>query len=290
MRPSLQLFGLVPFVSLAATSFNLLSYGPHPRQVVGVWDDGQANHVSPWIVFIHGGAWRNQQNSFRDFEPSVNNMMASGLLPPGTTLASIDYRLSPCAIPGANPCPAPVQHPDHILDVRAALQMLAQQRGLKSNYVLIGHSAGATLSFQLLMGEAALQGRPLIRAPLPTTVIGIAGIYDMRGINHRFGGRYTDFLTQAFGWDQSVWDRASPVRFAGSFSERLPPPGRVLLARSPGDSLVDGVELDTMARKLAGDGVALSVVETLMGEHNAVWEDGRQIPGLVAQVLPRHQK
>ncbi|RDA95098.1 hypothetical protein CP533_2074 [Ophiocordyceps camponoti-saundersi (nom. inval.)] len=283
MKPSLLLTLLSP---LAEASFQLLSYGPHPRHVVGVWKDDKVDQASSWIIYIHGGAWRRQEDSWRDFEPSVNNMLTSGLFP-ATTFASIDYRLSPCAYPNANPCPFPVQHPDHIMDVRAALQMLAQQQGLRSNYLLIGHSAGATLSFQLLMGEAALEGQPLIDAPLPVAVIGIAGLYDLRGINDRFGGAYSDFLTKAFGTDWRVWDRASPARFPGSFRQRLPPPGRVLLARSPQDSLVDEPELDNMARKLAADGVTLSVVKTLTGEHNSVWEDGNQIAGLVASVFRR---
>lgn len=290
MNFKLLLFFLASSASLAGAVFQQLSYGQHPRQVVGVWDDGQSNPASPWIVYIHGGAWRNMQQSYRDFEPSVNNMMTSGLFPRGTVYASIDYRLSPCAIPNANPCPYPVQHPDHILDVRTALQMLARRRGLKSNYILIGHSAGATLSFQLLMGEAALQGHPLIRAPLPTTVIGIAGIYDMRGLNNRFGGQYGDFLTEAFGPDQRDWDRASPALFAGSFRERLPSPGGVILARSAEDSLVDGPELDEMARRLSRDGIALAVERRLRGEHNAVWQDGHQIPSLVTRVMPRRRQ
>ncbi|RCI11839.1 hypothetical protein L249_7553 [Ophiocordyceps polyrhachis-furcata BCC 54312] len=276
--------------SLTEASFQLLSYGPHPRHVVGLWkdDDQASSSSSPWIIYIHGGAWRRQQDSWQDFHPSVNNMISSRLFPPGTTFASIDYRLSPCAYPGANPCPFPIQHPDHIMDVRAALQMLSQQHGLQENsYVLVGHSAGATLSFQLLMGEAALQGQPLIYAPLPIAVIGIAGIYDMSAINDRFRGAYSDFLTMAFGTDLSLWHRASPARFMGSFRHSLPPSGTVLLARSPQDSLVDEPELDTMARKLEADGVAFSVVKTLRGEHNSVWADGDQITALVTSVFPR---
>ncbi|RDA87027.1 hypothetical protein CP532_3238 [Ophiocordyceps camponoti-leonardi (nom. inval.)] len=291
MKPRLFLPILLSLLlppSLTEASFQLLSYGPHPRHVVGVWKDDRVDQASSWIIYIHGGAWRRQEDSWQDFQPSVDNMISSGLFPPGTTFASIDYRLSPCAYPGADdPCPYPVRHPDHIMDVRAALQMLSRQQGLRDNYLLIGHSAGATLSFQLLMGEAALEGQPTIEAPLPVAVIGIAGIYDMRGLNDRFRGAYSDFLTKAFGTDLRVWDRASPARFVGSFRDRLPPSGRVLLARSPQDSLVDEPELDTMARKLEADGVAFSVVKTLRGEHNSVWADGDQITGLVTSVFPR---
>ncbi|PHH91183.1 hypothetical protein CDD83_1418 [Cordyceps sp. RAO-2017] len=292
MKPS-SILGCIPPLGAAAAQLQMLRYGNSSRQVVGVldnersqpWTDGQL-----WLVYIHGGAWRTAEQTGRDFEPAIDRMLQSPGALPGAVrgFASIDYRLSPCA-EGQASCPPGrrVRHPDHIRDVRSALRLLAERRGLHGgNYVLIGHSAGATLAFQLLMGAAALEGQPDADVPLPRALIGIAGIYDLNGLNDRYADAYADFMTAAFGRDRRAWDRASPARFAGSYRRAWPGAGHgALLAHSAGDSLVDAPEHKAMAARLAKDGVAVSVVDDLEGEHDFVWEDGRQIVRLVAQLL-----
>lgn len=207
-------------------------------------------------------------------------------------LASIDYRLSPhpdmpqdpAAIPGSELRVA--QHPDHIEDVWSALQFLVDHHGLTEDYILIGHSAGATLAFQLLMGKDALPGRapPPHTVPLPKAVIGVSGIYDLVGIDERNAG-YTDFITSAFGSEKSCWRRSSPALYMSNFATNWPSRKLALLAWSEQDSLIDEPEIDSMSAKLIRDGVKPVVLKDLTGDHDDVWKEGAQLRRLIVDAL-----
>lgn len=228
--------------------------------------------------------------------PSIKHMLSSQDIaqPAIRGFVSIDYRLSPYADFPQDPAETAgselrrARHPDHILDVRAALKFLESEYRLASDYVLVGHSAGATLAYQLLMGEEALAGQRMPQTiPLPAAIIGISGIYDLVGLNDRHGGNYAGFISAAFGTDQKAWQRASPASFAGSIKEKWPGSPYSLLAYSAEDTLIDSPETDSMAAKLTKDGVDLSVVRDLTGEHDFVWQDGSQVARLVAEALKR---
>ncbi|KND93476.1 Kynurenine formamidase [Tolypocladium ophioglossoides CBS 100239] len=292
---------MAPSGDIANLTYTCCQYGDHALQRVGIWQ-----HASPqgqpgvssghWVIFIHGGAWRDPRNTLEDFMPSIKHMLSSHDIAQFALrgFVSIDYRLSPYADFPQDPAEAHspelrrARHPDHILDVRAALKFLESEYQLAKDYVLVGHSAGATLAYQLLMGEAALAGQRMPQTvPLPAAVIGISGIYDLVGLNNRHGGNYAGFISAAFGTDQKAWQRASPASFAGSIKENWPGSPYSLLAHSAEDSLIDSLETESMAAKLAKDGVDLSVVKDLTGEHDFVWQDGSQVARLVAQVLER---
>ncbi|KAM4056085.1 alpha/beta hydrolase fold domain-containing protein [Hirsutella rhossiliensis] len=269
-------------------------YGSHVLQRVGVWQHkAPAPQHAPWIVFIHGGAWRDPRNTLDDFAPSIAHLLGAPIRAPIRAFASIDYRLSPSDAYPQHPADTPeperrtARHPDHVADVAAALRLLAAEHRLADDgYVLVGHSAGATLALQLLMGGH--DGGPPV--PLPAAIVAISGIYDLVGINARRAGSYAAFISAAFGpeGDGDGWRAASPACFSGSFRDRWPGNNRLaLLAHSPDDSLVDAAETDAMAAKLAADGVDVSVVKDLTGEHNFVWQDGEQVARLVGQVLAR---
>lgn len=190
--------------------------------------------------------------------------------------ASIDYRLSGSGT---------ARHPDHILDVRSALSYLADEYQVSNNYVLVGHSAGAMLAFQLIMRDDAVDGQKTPDVPLPDAVIGISGIYDLAGINERHRGQYASFISAAFGGDEKAWDKASPALYSGSFKTNWKSKQVAFVAWSPDDTLVDEPEVDAMADKLTKDGVNVHTVKDLTGEHNHVWEDGSQISSLIYEVL-----
>lgn len=206
---------------------------------------------------------------------------------------SLDYRLSPhpqfpqdkAKTPGSEFRDA--RHPDHVQDIWLALEYLRVNFQLDENYILVGHSAGATLAFQLLMGNGALGDWSHNQVPLPTAIIGISGIYDLVGLNDRFGGGYAFFIEAAFGDDQGIWRGASPTRFGGSFNEKWGDGKFAYLAWSPEDSLIDEPEIDNMAKKLKSDGVSVAVDKGLHGEHDFVWEDGAQVSRLVVETLEK---
>ncbi|KAI1323293.1 hypothetical protein F5Y16DRAFT_349827 [Xylariaceae sp. FL0255] len=191
--------------------------------------------------------------------------------------ASLDYRLSAHEkLPQDSASTAPkeyrdARHPDHIDDVRAGVSFLQVKYGFADNYIIIGHSAGACLAFQLVAAPVKAD----VSVVPPAAVIGIAGIYDFIGLDERFKGTYTAFFESAFG-DTKNWDTAAPVKASlGSWD------GKVILAWSKEDSLVDEPEIDIMERKLRDDGFSPDVFKDLQGHHNDCWEKGTDIARLI---------
>ncbi|KAK0392413.1 hypothetical protein NLU13_1908 [Sarocladium strictum] len=300
-----------PASLVADLAFTQCQYGDHHLQRLGVWlprtpgevqGDGRHQPASSayWIVFIHGGSWRDPRNTYNDFKPSIEAVLKSDRIPKSSIrgFASIDYRLSPHPSFPQDPAQTPVtdlrvaRHPTHILDVRAALAYLDENYGLGQDYILLGHSAGATLTYQLLMGEAVLGGHPTASAPLPRVAVGISGIYDLPGLVTRFGdvydGIYRKFVTGAFGEDEQLWRTASPVNYPGKFSW---PGGKVaMVAWSPEDSLIDEPEIDCIADKMRTDATPMAVIKDLTGDHEVVWEQGDQVARLVAEALAHMEK
>lgn len=152
------------------------------------------------------------------------------------------------------------------------LRFLHRQLGLGSDYVLFGHSAGATLAYQALLSPPAAAD-----VALPAAVVGFEGIYDLVGLDERMGGGYAGFIEGAFGADRAAWREASPTTAAGSFGVWAGQKGSRLavLAHSANDELVDMPEVETMERRLRADGVRdLLVFRDLKGGHFDVLNDG----------------
>ncbi|KAL6849600.1 Kynurenine formamidase [Amphichorda felina] len=239
--------------------------------------------------FIHGGAWRDPKITHLSFIPAINHLVTSGRLPSASIagFASIDYCLSPHPDHPQDPAETPAselrvaRHPDHIRDVQSALKLLKDEYGLTNDYILIGHSAGATLAFQLLMDPTATEAASPEAPPLPAAIIGVSGIYDLVGIDDRHGGNYAGFITSAFGSEKKAWDVASPGKYGGSFKKNWPCGKFAILAWSHEDTLIDESELDAMAAKLIKDRINVSVTKDLTGEHDLVWEHGSQLAKLV---------
>jgi kynurenine formamidase len=238
--------------------------------------------------YIHGGAWRDPRLTAADFQPSVDRIRMAGSFIDETVqgFVSIDYRLSPHPeFPQDSATPSSdlrvAQHPDHIQDIRSALDFVQTKYDISDNYVLVGHSAGATLAFQLLMGDSVLAGQPLQEVLLPKAIIGISGIYGLVDIDTRHDGQYAGFISAAFGEDKAKWATASPVQFNGNFREKWPNGALIMLAWSPEDTLIDEPEIDNMTTKLRNDGIRTEVCKTLVGDHDDVWRNGRQLARLV---------
>ncbi|KAM0272183.1 hypothetical protein ACHAQH_008833 [Verticillium albo-atrum] len=284
--------------------FSEHSYGEHSLQRVGTWQFPHhlaGDEKGYWIIFIHGGAWRDPRKLYPGFLPCIRSLLTStnpsgpGLTSSGIrAFASIDYRLSshpefpqdPSAVPPSELREA--RHPDHLLDVRAALASLQARYAFGDRYVLIGHSAGATMAYQLAMGEAAIGlGAPAAPSPsvtLPVALVGVSGIYELRKFGERHGPAYVTFIAGAFGDDESTWNNGMPACYGGSFSEQLAST-RAYLSWSPEDQLVDEIEIDLMAKRLGQDQVEVKVTKNLTGNHDIVWEEGTQLARLIRSVL-----
>ncbi|KAJ5436785.1 hypothetical protein N7445_007670 [Penicillium cf. griseofulvum] len=234
-----------------------------------------------WVIFIHGGAWRDPVVTSESFGATESILREKGL--PISGFASISYRLSAHPNHPQDPNTAPkdfqdAKHPDHIRDVEAALALLQNTYGFGTRYILVGHSCGATLAFQAVMGavsghrEQASPGStgkpdtsvgfvsaspgplPPALTAQPTAIVGVAGIYDLRRLRdtHADISAYQEFIEGAFGMDEVLWDGVSPAQMAGSRgvdcgwkSGRL-----AVLAYSQDDELVDASQTEVMKEAL----------------------------------------
>lgn len=262
--------------------------------------------------YIHGGAWRDPRITAGSFGPSATCLMANaGKLPVGKIvgLASVDYRLGSHPDFPQDPAVVPThryrnaRHPEHLCDVRAALRFLRAHYGIgagnssNSKYVLVGHSCGATIAMQLLMGLTEDKKKESGQkydddiVPIPAAVVGLEGIYNFRGLAHRFSPAYDSIFTDPFGEDKNAWDEVSPACFEkwahtvakkGSKGQK---PTRIVLAWSQDDELVDEEEIKDMARCLEKADVQYISHVDLRGTHDEVWEKGTEIAKLCLEVV-----
>lgn len=269
-------------------------------------------HAKRSCSYIHGGAWRDPRVTHEDFIPSIDWILSTSLTGDdgGSSaadaiagFASIDYRLSPHPEFPQDPATTPAEqyrgarHPEHLDDVRSALVFLQRTYGFAENYVLIGHSAGSSLAFQLLatspLTSASTAGSTT--PVLPAAIVGLEGLYDFTGVNDRYSGAYAPFFNGAFGADLDAWDAAAPIKFAGSYAGKWPGGNIALLGWSPDDTLVDGPEADNMAQRLRdldgfleeGEGTIegqgsrgenrLVLLKNLRGDHDEIWRSGEDV-------------
>ncbi|KAL1836699.1 hypothetical protein VTJ49DRAFT_4758 [Mycothermus thermophilus] len=193
-----------------------------------------------WIVYIHGGAWRDPAIDSTSFSPAATLLLSRGTTTSSPTIAglvSLNYRLSPHPSHPAPSDPArQAAHPDHITDVLTGLaflhRLLASTHSSANpiQWILAGHSCGATLAFQAVASPSRW-GLPLpppppqpqpLHFPKPTALIGFEGLYDLAGFiasppEHYAWLRegYREFVSGAFGDDETVWRAVCPAREGG---------------------------------------------------------------------------
>ncbi|KAH8664010.1 Alpha/Beta hydrolase protein [Xylariales sp. PMI_506] len=294
----------------ASLSHKIHKYGSHELQRAGAWEleDAQKPETGYWVIYIHGGAWRDPRIANDSFIPTIDKILAattpSGAKSKIAGFASVDYRLSPHPTFPQDPAVTPADeyrgalHPDHIRDVRSALRCLQDKYGFGSRYVLLGHSAGATLALQLLMGSAVLvggkegkevqkEGADAVAVALPAAIIGMEGIYDLQGLVDRLGPEYAALFECAFG-DSSTWAGVSPMKFTQSFRENWGEARRLfLLGWGPDDELIDAPEISGMAEVLRRDGIEPIVIEDVKGTHDGMWEDGQPFADVILHALEK---
>jgi acetyl esterase len=116
-------------------TFRNISYGPHERNVLDIWQ-AQSEQPTPLVVYIHGGGFRNGSKD------SIDADMLRALLKAKISVAALNYRL-------VGQAPLPAAHDD----CRRALQFLrskAEEWGLdKTRVGAFGGSAGAQLCMYL---------------------------------------------------------------------------------------------------------------------------------------------
>jgi kynurenine formamidase len=230
--------------------------------------------------YIHGGGWREpdiQSKSFQGIRDALLKEDAR-FLSHIAGIASVNYRLSggDAADPARN-----ARHPDHVLDVLAVLRFLNSNYGFGENYILVGHSAGATIAFQIAMGtwQRAMESD----LPMPTAIVGIGGIYDIHQLldtlseNEECRQEYQHMIEDAFGpghdENSDPWYTASPV--SGSYRHSWRNGKLVILAHSRQDELVEigqSVKFQqVLASSLPDNALPLRFIE-LSGLHDDAWK------------------
>jgi acetyl esterase/lipase len=256
-----------------------------------------------WLVYIHGGAWRDPLVDSSSFATTAEKLLqqaaAGGVSFAG--LASLNYRLSPHPSHPSHPAPpsdpaAPLDparaahHPDHIADVLKGLEFLQCVSG-SSDYVLSGHSCGATLAFQAIMDPA--RWGQTTTAKKPTAVIGLNGLYDLAGFlkeppksHAQLLPVYDAFTRGAFGDDESVWKAVCPLSIY-NWTKEWPEGKLIVLVQSREDTLVPYEQLELMRANLeSSKGDGLKVVEmSASHDHNDLWKMGGRLAEIFVSTL-----
>lgn len=195
--------------------------------------------------------------------------------------ASINYRLSPypnhSEVPSSPRDPSRnIYHPAHLSDVGKALLYLDDQHQISDRYLLIGHSAGATIAFELQTTSL----------PTPVGVLGIEGIYDFDGlIKAHSNPLYQQFMDNAFP-DKTLWKKAAP--YTNYSPDNLYEQAKmVILSYSVDDDLVETGQVTSMLERIASGPLRKEQVHVLKasGSHDEIWGGGTILAGLVTQSL-----
>ncbi|KAH6663886.1 Alpha/Beta hydrolase protein [Halenospora varia] len=240
-----------------------------------------------WIIYIHGGAWRDPIVDSRSFEPAVAVLQKSSFKNAISGFASINYRLSPYPTHPESPSKPDdpsrnIHYPDHLLDVGRALSYLDKKYGIANKYMLVGHSAGATMAFEL--HNSYFPDNPL---PQASCVLGVAGIYDFEKFveNHKNIPAYKELMENAFP-DRSLWEKASTT-------SRLPGKAlwekakQIVISHSDEDGLVENEQASLMLHRASVVDNASQRVHGLKtsGKHDEIWGSGSILAGIIEQSL-----
>ncbi|KAG7662153.1 BNA7 [[Candida] subhashii] len=187
------------------------SYGSHSLQTIKIFHYEESNETT--FLYIHGGAWRDPNNTFDDFEEIAKEHVQLSNL--SINIIGINYRLSP-----------EIKHPFHLLDVLEAIRYLYKTLGIKKASIL-GHSVGATLMLQLLhyqeivgLGfENSSQVSPnqylqelfddIERNFTIDNLVFLDGIYDTIELLNEYP-EYSSFVYEAFQSEEAVIDSTQP--------------------------------------------------------------------------------
>ena len=288
-----------------------------------------------WIVYIHGGAWRDPAVDSTSFSAAATAILESidggkkdADERKGKTkiagLASINYRLSPHAsYPAPDDPSRQARHPDHIHDVLAGLSFLQRLWSPPSSsspkskkevdYVLAGHSCGATLAFQAVMDPSRwtpnATTEQMAEISKPSVVVGLNGLYDLAGFianpppgeHAQWRDMYELFTRAAFGDDEKTWRDVCPVTAEGDWvgewvddvvdgkgggkeGGKKKKKVKAVLVQSREDTLVPYEQLEAMRQRLLVEEKkeGVEVVEREAGlDHNQMWGQ----PGRMVEIL-----
>ena len=170
------------------------SYGPHPRNTVDIYTQGESSRGL--LVFVHGGYWDEGDKSEYLF-------VANTFTERGYTVALVNYRLVP-----------EVTFPAYVEDLARAITWLSTQEPYRElPLFLMGHSAGAHIAALVAFDESYLA-----EFGLSTEVIegflGLAGPYNFLPL-----GPDDDRSRAALG-NPATYPQTQPINFVDAEDPR----------------------------------------------------------------------
>ncbi|KAF4451676.1 putative kynurenine formamidase [Fusarium austroafricanum] len=268
--------------------------------------DGQG----PWVVYIHGGAWRDPLVDSSSFESTALKLLGdkdSKI----AGIASINYPLSNHPNHPTHPAPPrdssePVdiartaKHPDHIIAVLSAIAYLQDDIGVAHDYVLSGHSCGATLTFQTVMNPdrwaEAAGSASIPKVKKPKIIAPLNGLYDLAAFinnppesHNQHQSLYFDFTTNAFGDNETVWKDVCPT-IVSNWSEEWPEGKAVVIAQSKDDGLVPYTQTEIMKENLRKNSNIEVIEMPASGDHNDLWKQADEIVEIMKRAVGYYTK
>ncbi|ELR06821.1 hypothetical protein GMDG_08113 [Pseudogymnoascus destructans 20631-21] len=224
-----------------------------------------------WVVFIHGGAWRDPLIDSTSFQPtlSILSQTPPQAQPPIAGYASINYRLSPYPSHPTSPSTGgdasrAAQHPEHLDDVTTALLFLDEKYGI---------------------GGRSRRRRRGGRLPVPLGMLGSEGIYDIPSlISRNEHPIYREFVVSAFGEREETWSAASPSMAPGS--KLWEKTGVLIMSHSEEDEYVEkaqSVDMLERIKEVKKDGQAVYVEAE--GKHDEMHEKGGEMARIIGTGL-----
>jgi kynurenine formamidase len=236
--------------------------------------------------FIHGGAWRDPEIDSMALEPALEILSVPRFHDSIAGFASINHRLSPYPDHRTNPsspCDPSrnAKHPDHLADISKAITFLEREYGISKGFLLVGHSAGATLAFQI---QEEFEN---FKIPIPLGVLGVEGIYDIPVLVKTYESipAYKEFVENAFGPDEVVWENASPAH--SKMPAAWDKAGAIIIAHSDEDELLDRRQADAMMKRLQQSPSRRDKTHYFpaTGQHDEIWKDGHELARLIENAL-----
>ncbi|KAH7139582.1 Alpha/Beta hydrolase protein [Dactylonectria estremocensis] len=300
----------VPYVSSATHLHTLYLWVPRANEDAS--SPPPPAHKIPgttgkWIVYLHGGAWRDPLVDSSSFDTAALKILAAKSTIPIAGVASVNYPLSSHPNHPTHPAPPrdpsePVdvartaKHPDHIIAVLTALAYLQREHGIIHDYILAGHSCGATLAFQATMDaqrwnvlESDKKIVPAIKKP--SVLVGLNGLYDLAHFLQRpdeshtaLVPAYDAFTKGAFDDDEKVWKLVCPTDVE-DWSKEWPEGKTVFLVQSPDDELVPYSQTGLMkGRPAKTSNVEVNEIDA-SGRHNDLWKEGDRLAEILFEVV-----
>jgi kynurenine formamidase len=163
------------------------------------------------------------------------------------------------------------------------LLYLEQEYEIANRYLLIGHSAGATMAFEL--HNWYFPGKSL---PVPAGILGVSGIYHFDAFveSHSDIPAYAELMENAFP-DKTQWEKAAP------YSARFPDYAvcekvkAVIISHSDEDELIEKGQASFMLERARQIPQSKDKVHFLKasGGHDEIWGSGYILADLITKSI-----